>query len=155
MKMRCVVVGNGMVGHHFVEQMMTYEDMHLTVIGAEAQPAYDRVHLSEVFADTPADELMLAAPTEYAQAGIELVLGDEVTEIDRDGRQVMTAQGRQFPYDTLVLATGSYPFVPPIDGNDLPGCLVYRTLEDLEDIKTDSKDKYLGVLVVCGLLGLV
>ena len=154
MKKRCVVVGNGMVGHHFVEQMMTCEDMHLTVIGAEAQPAYDRVHLSEVFADTPADELMLAAPTEYAQAGIELVLGDEVTEIDRDGRQVMTAQGRQFPYDTLVLATGSYPFVPPIDGNDLPGCLVYRTLEDLEAIKTAAQDKSLGVVVGGGLLGL-
>ena len=154
MKKKCVVVGNGMVGHHFVQQLAAAQSMAITVIGAEKSPAYDRVHLSELFADKTAQDLSLVAPSEYQDAGVDVVLGDAVVEIDRRAQTVTTQSARQFAYDHLVLATGSYPFVPPIPGNDLPGCLVYRTLEDLQAIKDAAAGKTRGVVVGGGLLGL-
>lgn len=154
MKKQCVVVGNGMVGHHFVEQLMHNDDYALTVIGGESQPAYDRVHLSELFADQSAADLMLASATDYTDAGVKLLLGDKVVQIDRQAHLVVTESGQQVHYDQLVLATGSYPFVPPIEGNDLPGCLVYRTLDDLQSIKASAAGKTKGVVVGGGLLGL-
>ena len=61
--------------------------------------------------------------------------------VDRAARTVTTSTGRSVPYDALVLATGSYAFVPPVPGNDLPGCFVYRTLEDLEAIQAHSRGR--------------
>lgn len=154
MKKQCVVIGNGMVGHHLVEQLMYSEDFNLIVIGAEAEPAYDRVHLSEMFSGKSAQDLLLADPQRYKEANVELVLGDAVTQVNRQAQTVLTEQGREFRYDSLILATGSYPFVPPLEGNDLPGCLVYRTLNDLEAIKQAAEGKTRGVVVGGGLLGL-
>lgn len=154
MKKQCVVIGNGMVGHHLVEQLMCSDDFDLTVIGAEAEPAYDRVHLSDVFSGKRAEDLLLADPERYKEANVELVLGDTVTQVNRQSQTVMTEQGRECRYDHLILATGSYPFVPPVEGNDLPGCLVYRTLSDLEAIKQAAEGKTRGVVVGGGLLGL-
>lgn len=154
MKKQCVVIGNGMVGHHLVEQLMYSDDFNLIVIGAEAEPAYDRVHLSEMFSGKSAQDLLLADPQRYKEANVELVLGDAVTQVNRQAQTVLTEQGREFRYDSLILATGSYPFVPPVEGNDLPGCLVYRTLNDLEAIKQAAEGKTRGVVVGGGLLGL-
>ena len=154
MKKQCVVVGNGMVGHHLVEQLMPSDDVDLIVIGAESEPAYDRVHLSEMFSGKSAQDLLLADPQQYKDANVELVLGDTVTQVNRQAQTVTTEQGRKFRYDCLILATGSYPFVPPVEGNDLPGCLVYRTLNDLEAIKQAAAGKTRGVVVGGGLLGL-
>lgn len=154
MKKQCVVIGNGMVGHHLVEQLMYSDDFNLIVIGAEAEPAYDRVHLSEMFSGKSAQDLLLADPQRYKEANVELVLGDAVTQVNRQAQTVLTEQGREFRYDSLILATGSYPFVPPLEGNDLPGCLVYRTLNDLEAIKQAAEGKTRGVVVGGGLLGL-
>ena len=154
MNKKCVVVGNGMVGHHFVQQLAADPSMDITVIGAEKNLAYDRVHLSELFADKTAQDLSLVAPSEYENAGVHVVLGDGVVDIDRQAQTVTTESARQFSYDHLILATGSYPFVPPIPGNDLPGCLVYRTLEDLQAIKDTAAGKTRGVVVGGGLLGL-
>ncbi|BBI60037.1 hypothetical protein HSBAA_13430 [Vreelandella sulfidaeris] len=74
-------------------------------------------------------------------------------EIDRSAQEVVTDQGR-YPYDRLVLATGSFPFVPPIPGNDRDGCLVYRTLDDLDAIQAAAENATTGVVVGGGLLGL-
>ncbi|NIT62361.1 MAG: FAD-dependent oxidoreductase, partial [Gammaproteobacteria bacterium] len=60
----------------------------------------------------------------------------------------------QYPYDKLVLATGSYPFVPPIPGSDQQGCLVYRTIDDLGEIRAQAQNSKIGVVVGGGLLGL-
>ncbi|WP_151702503.1 nitrite reductase large subunit NirB [Nitrincola alkalilacustris] len=156
MSKQLVVVGNGMVGHHFVEQWLASPaaaDYQVRVLGEEPHPAYDRVHLSEYFDTQDPAQLRLGDEQFYLQERVTLHLGEQVIEIDREARQVITAQGR-YPYDTLVLATGSYPFVPPIEGRDREHCLVYRTLDDLDAIQASAAGARRGVVVGGGLLGL-
>ncbi|CAM3531998.1 nitrite reductase large subunit NirB [Halomonas lysinitropha] len=153
---RLIIIGNGMVGHHLVEQLIergATAHYAITVFGEERHRAYDRVHLSEYFTGRDADSLALSDVDWYAANGIELRLAEAVTAIDRDAGEVVTAKGR-IPYDRLVLATGSYPFVPPIPGSDRDGCLVYRTLDDLDAIRTAAEQASTGVVVGGGLLGL-
>ncbi|HJP50616.1 MAG TPA: nitrite reductase large subunit NirB [Pseudomonadales bacterium] len=150
-----VVVGNGMVGHHYVEKLLEANiTVSITVIGGEPRPAYDRVHLSDYFAGKKPGELALTTREHYRSAGVSAFFGDPVAHINRDEKTVRTRGGRHFPYDNLVLATGSYPFVPSIPGTDLPGCLTYRTIDDLGEIKAEAKNAKVGVVVGGGLLGL-
>ncbi len=151
-----VIVGNGMVGHHCVEQLiergaLAHYEVH--VYGEERQRAYDRVHLSEYFGGRDAESLALCEPDLYDCHGVNLHLGVRVLEIDRENKEVITEQGRQ-RYDRLVLATGSYPFVPPIPGAEGNSKLVYRTLEDLDAIRAAAANAKRGVVVGGGLLGL-
>lgn len=153
--LKVVVVGNGMVGHHYVEQLVASSiDAQITVIGGETRPAYDRVHLSEFFAGRSPEDLALTTREHYIEIGVDAHFGDPVTRIDRDNKTVITETGRSFAYDKLVLATGSYPFVPPVPGNDQDPCVVYRTIDDLGAIKAQAKDARIGVVVGGGLLGL-
>ncbi|MGH7790647.1 MAG: NAD(P)/FAD-dependent oxidoreductase, partial [Candidatus Binatia bacterium] len=154
---RVVVVGNGMVGHRFCEELATRDDaprFRLTCLGEESRPAYDRVHLTAVFSGTAAQALQLADPAWYAAQDIGLELGDAVVAIDRAARRVRTAAGRQVDYDVLVLATGSAPFVPPIAGTDLAGVFVYRTIDDLDAIRAWSARARRAAVIGGGLLGL-
>ncbi len=156
---RLIVIGNGMVGHRFVERLTACSragDFQITVIGEEPRPAYDRVNLSKFFEGTDAGGLALASSEAYAAAGVRLILGDAVAVIDRARKQVRTRGGAELPYDKLVLATGSSPFVPPVEGRDIPGCFVYRTIEDLEAIReaAASADANVGAVIGGGLLGL-
>ncbi|MBN7796733.1 nitrite reductase large subunit NirB [Parahaliea mediterranea] len=152
---KIVVIGNGMVGHHFVETLVGLgTGDHITVIGEEPRPAYDRVHLSEVFCGREPAELALATRDTYREWGVQAVFGDPVTRIERAAKTVVTASGRRFDYHKLVMATGSYPFVPPVSGADHERCLVYRTIDDLGRIKAAAKDSRTGVVVGGGLLGL-
>ncbi|MFT6092663.1 MAG: nitrite reductase (NADH) large subunit [Pseudohongiellaceae bacterium] len=152
---KIVVVGNGMVGHYYVERLLEQSPQHrVTVIGAEPRPAYDRVHLSEVFSGRSPEDLALTTREHYKQLSVAAHFGDPVESIDRDNKQVVTVTGRKFGYDKLVLATGSYAFIPPIKGADLPGCLAYRTIDDLGAIKAESKNAVSAVVVGGGLLGL-
>tara|TARA_R110001592_G_scaffold363393_1_gene687318 strand:+ start:174311 stop:176836 length:2526 start_codon:yes stop_codon:yes gene_type:complete len=154
-KRRIVVVGNGMVGHHFVETLIAAGgDDEVIIIGEEPRPAYDRVHLSDVFAGREPAELALATRDTYRNWGVVAHLGDPVVRIERTARRVVTETGRVFEYDKLVLATGSYPFVPPVPGSDNKRCLTYRTIDDLGDIKAKAKGSSIGVVVGGGLLGL-
>lgn len=152
---KVVVVGNGMVGHHFVAEMLKGQvAAEITVLGAEPRPAYDRVHLSEFFAGKKPEELALTTRDFYSENGVKAYFGDAVTQILREEKVVVTAGGRRFPYDKLVLAMGSYPFVPPIPGADHPRCLTYRTIDDLGAIMHTARDSTVGVVVGGGLLGL-
>lgn len=154
-KMKIVVVGNGMVGHHFVEQMLEQNvDAQVTVLSAEPRLAYDRVHLSEYFSGKSADDLALTTPAHYESLGVDFHLNAKVETLDKTNKVVTTEAGDTFEYDKLILATGSYPFVPPIPGNDQEHCLVYRTIEDLEGIESSAKQSKVGVVVGGGLLGL-
>ncbi len=154
-KSHIVVVGNGMVGHYYVEKLLETElDVAITVLGAEPRPAYDRVHLSEFFAGKKPEELALTTREFYEENNVEACFGDPVTAIDTEQKSVATESGRSFSYDKLVLATGSYPFVPPMPGHDLPHCLTYRTIDDLGDIKASAQESKVGVVVGGGLLGL-
>lgn len=154
-KRKIVVVGNGMVGHHLVATLVGLgADADITIVGEEPRPAYDRVHLSEVFAGRAPEELSLGSRETYQQWGVEAHFGDPVVAIERHAKQVVTALKRRFEYDQLVLATGSYPFVPPVPGHENPRCLTYRTIDDLGEIKARSKGSHVGVVVGGGLLGL-
>ncbi|MEO2172512.1 MAG: nitrite reductase large subunit NirB [bacterium] len=154
---KVVVVGNGMVGHHYVETLAGLsksQDVNINVIGGESRPAYDRVHLSSVFEDMSPADLGLTTHEHYAKIGVDAHFGDPVANIDREVKQVTTLAGDSYIYDRLVLATGSFAFVPPIPGADLPGCLAYRTLDDLGAIKAAAQNSRIGVVVGGGLLGL-
>ena len=150
-----VVVGNGMVGHYFVDQILDQNiDARVTVLSAEPRLAYDRVHLSEFFSGQTADDLALKTPQYYEKMGVEFHANASVISIDKVAKMVQLADGREFTYDKLVLATGSYSFVPPIPGNDQEHCLVYRTIEDLEAIESSARQSSVGIVVGGGLLGL-
>ncbi|MCB8887826.1 nitrite reductase large subunit NirB [Vreelandella malpeensis] len=151
-----IIIGNGMVGHHLVEQVIeagALARFDVTVFGEERHRAYDRVHLSEYFTGRDAESLALCDADYYAQHGVTLYSNVKVTEIDRAAKTVVTASGR-YAFDHLVLATGSFPFVPPIEGRERPGCLVYRTLSDLDAIRDAARNATNGVVVGGGLLGL-
>ncbi|VEB97697.1 Rubredoxin-NAD(+) reductase [Cedecea lapagei] len=152
-----VMAGHGMVGHHFLQQLVERElqlQFQVIVFAEEKAPAYDRVHLSEYFSGRSAESLSMVADDFFESSGIELRLGHCVSHIDPRHRFVVDHQGRQTAWDVLVLATGSYPFVPPIPGSDAPGCLVYRTLDDLAAIQACAATAKTGVVVGGGLLGL-
>ncbi|MFE5026779.1 nitrite reductase large subunit NirB [Streptomyces sp. NPDC056656] len=153
-----VLVGHGMVGQRFLEALAErgLTDTHrVVVLCEEPRPAYDRVRLTSYFSGRTPDELSLTDAEFIARHGIELHLGDPAEHIDRDTRTVTARSGLQVTYDALVLATGSYPFVPPVPGKDATGCFVYRTIEDLLAIEEYAKKHATtGAVVGGGLLGL-
>jgi nitrite reductase (NADH) large subunit len=154
---RLVVVGNGMVGHRFVEALRTRDPgghWQVTILAEEPRPAYDRVALSAFFTGSTAADLSLVHNGFFQESEYALRLGERVDAIDRAARTVTTSAGRTLGYDALVLASGSRPFVPPIPGSDLPGCFVYRTIEDLEAIRERAQGARVGAVVGGGLLGL-
>lgn len=154
--MKIILIGHGMVGHKFLEELhqLQIPDAEVTVLCEEPRPAYDRVHLSEFFAGKTADELSLVSPGFFAQSGFALRLNTRVAGIDRHARTVTTEHGETLAYDKLVIATGSSPFVPPVAGKDREHCFVYRTIEDLEAMKAAGSSARSGVVVGGGLLGL-
>lgn len=157
-KQRVVVIGNGMVGHKFLEQLVEdsagFAELEVTVLAEEPRAAYDRVYLSAYFSGKTAEDLSLVKGNFFADSGVFLHLNTKAVAIDRELRQVTVASGEVVAYDKLVLATGSFPFVPPLPGKDREHCLVYRTIEDLEAIQAGAAVSKVGVVVGGGLLGL-
>ncbi|HEY8939405.1 MAG TPA: nitrite reductase large subunit NirB, partial [Cellvibrio sp.] len=157
MKKRIVVVGNGMVGHKFIDNLVNHADAdqyQVITFSEEPRLAYDRVQLSKYFSGSTADDLMLTSTDYYNEKGVQFILSDKVIDLDFDNKEIITASGRRESYDKLILATGSFPFVPPIPGNNGDHCLVYRTIEDLERITASAQQSKIGVVVGGGLLGL-
>ncbi len=153
--LKIVVVGNGMVGHHYVQTLADSTiAADITVIGGEPRPAYDRVHLSEVFDGKEPSELAMTTREHYEEIGVSAHFGDFVSRINRKEKNVITEGGQVFDYDKLILATGSYPFIPPVPGHDQEHCLAYRTIDDLGEIKASAEGKKVGVVIGGGLLGL-
>ena len=151
---RLVVIGNGMVGQRFLESLPAAAPYSVTVLGEEPRRAYDRVQLSSFFSGKSPDELSLADAGFFEKNAIALHLSERVVAIDREARQVRTTGGRTLDYDILVIASGSYPFVPLIPGRDRPSCHVYRTIEDLESIRASANGARTGAVIGGGLLGL-
>ncbi|WP_328721851.1 nitrite reductase large subunit NirB [Streptomyces sp. NBC_00247] len=155
-----VVVGHGMVGQRFLEALAergltpAAGGPRVVVLCEEPRPAYDRVHLTSYFSGTSPEELSMVETGFMETHGIELHVGDPAETVDREGRTVTSRSGLSFGYDTLVLATGSFPFVPPVPGKDAEGCFVYRTIEDLLAIEEYAKNATTGAVVGGGLLGL-
>ncbi|MBP2435774.1 nitrite reductase large subunit NirB [Microbacterium amylolyticum] len=159
---RVVVIGAGMVAHRFIESLLTRSDAawEITVIGDEHRFPYDRVGLTSFFDNASPDELTLER-THMEDPRVGFLPGDRAIRIDRDRQVVVTESRTEVPYDTLVLATGSFAARPAVDGANLPGCFVYRTIDDLEKLtafverrRAELGRPLIGRVVGGGLLGL-
>ncbi|MFZ6648791.1 NAD(P)/FAD-dependent oxidoreductase [Undibacterium sp. TJN25] len=154
---RLVVVGNGMAGMRTVEELLKLApDLYdITVFGAEPHGNYNRILLSPVLAgDKDMADIMLHTREWYVQNGITLHAGDPVVRIDRLRRIVYSQSGVQAPYDRLLLATGSRPFIIPVPGHDLPGVIAFRDIQDVETMLEAACRHRHAVVIGGGLLGL-
>lgn len=156
-KRNVVVIGNGMVGHRLIEKLIEFDSarrLRIVTFCEEPRAAYDRVGLTSFFAHRDAEKLMIARLDWYREHEIELHLDDRADQIDRQQRIVTSEKGAHIEYDSVVLATGSYPFVPPVDGIQKNGVFVYRTIEDLEKIIDYAHHAKRCAVIGGGLLGL-
>ena len=157
MRKTVVVIGNGLVGHRFCEKLVEFDEAgayRLVTFCEEPRPAYDRVHLTSYFGHRDPGKLAVARLEWYRDHGIEIHVGDRVRTIDRERRVVVSDAGIEVPYERVVLATGSRPFVPPIPGVDKRGVFVYRTIEDLDAIIAYARTARSCAVIGGGLLGL-
>lgn len=156
-KVKLVVIGNGPVGHNFLEYLVDSgkaDDYQVTVFGEEPLPAYDRVHLTAWFKTQSVDDINMVHDNFYGKNNFTLHIGNKATKIDRDNKVVHSESGLEVSYDKIILATGSFPFVPPVPGHERDNIFVYRTIEDLEKITAAAKTAKIGTVIGGGLLGL-
>jgi len=152
--MNIIVIGHGMVGQKFLESLGDSSGLHITVLSEETRPAYDRVHLSSFFSGTTAEQLSLVPQGFFDRGNMLLRLNTRAVAIDRAAKTVTVRSGEVLSYDKLVMATGSYPFVPQLPGKDRKDTFVYRTIEDLEGMLACGQRSRSGVVIGGGLLGL-
>lgn len=156
-KLNIVVIGNGPVGHKFLESLVDSGQagsFNVTVFGEEVLPAYDRVHLTAWFKNRDVADINMVKDGFYEANNFTLHTNDKVISVDREAQTVTSESGKISSYDKVVLATGSFPFVPPVPGHDRDNVFVYRTIEDLEKITAASENGKVGTVVGGGLLGL-
>ncbi|QTE28251.1 nitrite reductase large subunit NirB [Pengzhenrongella sicca] len=159
-----IVVGGGMVAQRLVEAMRdrdTAGAWRVTVLAEEPRAPYDRVALTSYFSGRDPEDLSMGSPALWDDPLVTLVRGTPVVELDRAARTVRTADGRTWAYDQLVLATGSSAARPPIEGSDLPGVFVYRTIDDVAALRGWVEEQAArwnrpvrGAVLGGGLLGL-
>ncbi len=152
-----VVIGNGMAGCRAVEEILARDpDRYaITIFGAEPRVNYNRIMLSPVLAgEKEFDDIVINATEWYEDNGISLVSGDPVETIDRDAKAVVARSGLRVPYDKLVIATGSDPFIIPVPGHDLEGVVTFRDLDDVNTMLAAAANGGEAVVIGGGLLGL-
>lgn len=152
-----VIIGFGMVGHRLVEAVRAGDRpgrWRIVVLGEEPHPAYDRTALSAYLLGRSGSELSLVSDALWHDPLVQLRPGTSAVTVDRVRRVVVTGDGAEIGYDALVLATGARPFVPLVPGHDRPGCLVYRTIEDMDALRAEARSGHPAVVVGGGLLGL-
>ncbi|SNX95274.1 nitrite reductase (NADH) large subunit [Geodermatophilus sabuli] len=159
-----VVVGNGMAGARFVEEVLERgggEQFRITVLGEEPHGNYNRIMLSPVLAgESHEDDIVLNSHDWYADNGVTLRAGVRVERIDTAAKVVHAADGSVTAYDHLVLATGSYSFIPPMtgvraaDGELLPGVYGFRTIDETRAMLDAVGRCEKAVVMGGGLLGL-
>ena len=159
-----VVVGGGMVAHRFVEALRARDTagaFHVTVCAEEPRRPYDRVALTSYFTGRHPEDLELGNPDLWKDPLVTLRRDHRIVSVDRAARTVTAADGTMTPYDHLVLATGTYAWMPPIKGSALPGVFVYRTLDDVaairgyvETLRAERGGVLRGAVLGGGLLGL-
>lgn len=157
MKRKLVMVGNGMAGVAFVEQLLKLNPnkFEITIIGAEPHPNYNRIMLSSVLAgDAEMKDIVLNDWDWYRDNHIMLHVGHAVTQIDTTKKTVHTDQGLTVGYDELVLATGSLPFMLPLPGADKEGVIAFRDIKDCNTMIETSRQYKKAIVIGGGLLGL-
>ncbi len=154
---RLVVIGNGMAGCRAVEEILARDPARydIAIFGAEPRVNYNRIMLSPVLAgEKEFADIVINDAAWYEDNGITLISGDPVILIDRARHTVISASGRVEPYDRLVIATGSDPFIIPIPGKDLPGVVTFRDLDDVDKMLAAAERGGSAVVIGGGLLGL-
>src|SRR6186713_27729 len=153
---RLVVVGNGMAGIACLEQVLKHQArFQVTVFGDETHANYNRIMLSSVLAgEKAADEITINTEEWYRRNEIDLRVGVRIIDIDPVVKTVTGDEGSVTPYDTLLLATGSSAFMPPIQGLDKDGVFAFRTLDDTRALIERSRKGTKAIVIGGGLLGL-
>lgn len=152
-----VIIGNGMVSWHFCRRLVDLgvnENRDIIVFGEEVQPAYDRVNLTKYFELDKPEDLLLDSRDWYEKHNIALHTSKRIVKLDTEAKIIVDSGGEEFIYDDCVFATGSSAYVPPIPGVESKGVFVYRTIEDIEAIKAESRNSRRGLVIGGGLLGL-
>jgi nitrite reductase (NADH) large subunit len=156
MKQKLVVIGAGMASGRVLEHLtdVAPDAFDITLFNAEPRGNYNRIMLSPVLSGEKAyADIVTHDDAWYTDRGVTTHFGAHVTKIDRD-RKVVTSQGIDTPYDQLIIATGSAPFIIPVPGHNLPGVVTYRDLEDTNAMITAAKPGAKAVVIGGGLLGL-
>ncbi|GGF26117.1 nitrite reductase [NAD(P)H] [Halobacillus andaensis] len=156
-KQKIVLVGNGMAGIRAVEEILKLspDQFDITVFGSEPYPNYDRIQLSKVLqGDTEIADITLNTWEWYEENNILLYPGETVTAIDTEKQIVSTDKERHVPYDKLIMATGSVPFMLPLPGADKEGVTAFRDIKDCEEMIKSSQKYKKAVVIGGGLLGL-
>jgi nitrite reductase (NADH) large subunit len=154
---RLVVVGNGMAGLRFLEELLRRSPgrFEVAVVGAEPEPAYNRVLLSSLLAGDIASADVQMRPREwYAEHGVALVTGQPAAAIDVVGRTLQLGSGDRLPFDKLLLAVGSEAIRLPLPGRDLAGVMTFRSLADIEGLEKAASAGAPAVVIGGGLLGI-
>lgn len=163
MNKKLAIVGNGMAAGRLLDELFRRNagrQFDVTVFGEESHGCYNRILLGRVLGGSDPDEIMLKPRAWYADRGVTFHPGRVVAKLDGAKRTLFTADGSSFPYDVAVLATGSAPFVPPVDGltaadgKPKPGAFLFRTVEDCQRIHGYANPASSAVVLGGGLLGL-
>ena len=157
MKQKLVVIGSGMVGARFIEQLLT-EAPHkydIRVFNKEPNGGYNRIMLSPVLSgEKPLSKIITHDHAWFEARDIHLHSSTTIVYIDKDAKTVTTDLGAKYPYDKLVIATGSKPFIIPVQGKELPGVVAFRDIRDVDFMISASLQKKRAVVIGGGLLGL-
>jgi len=156
-KLKLVLIGNGLAGMRCLEDLldMAPDRYEVTVIGEEPWGNYNRIMLSPVLSgEKTIEDIMLHPPKWYSDKGIKFIAGDKAIKIDRPRKVVYTEKEQTVDYDRLILATGSAPFIPPVQGVDLKGVLTFRDIYDVNTMIEYCGSKTNAVVIGGGLLGL-
>lgn len=157
MKKKLVLVGNGMAGVNCIEQLLKLAPNRydITIFGKEPHPNYNRILLSSVLqGDSGLKDIILNDWDWYLSNGITLHTGHQVTKIDTVKKMVHTDRGISAPYDELIMATGSQPFMLPLPGVHKEGVIAFRDIKDCETMIETAKNYKKAVVIGGGLLGL-
>lgn len=157
MKQRLVVIGNGMAGVRCIEEILKQDtDLYdITIVGSEPHANYNRILLSSVLqGETTFPEITINDIEWYKKHRITLYSGETAIEIDSKLKVITTDKNRFIPFDKLILATGSSPFVLPLPGVEKPGVVTFRTIEDCKGILEASKQFKKAIVIGGGVLGL-
>ncbi|MBK0063319.1 MULTISPECIES: nitrite reductase small subunit NirD [unclassified Acinetobacter] len=156
-KLKLVLIGNGLAGMRCLEDLldMAPDRYEVTVIGEEPWGNYNRIMLSPVLSgEKTIDDIMLHPHVWYSEKGIKLIADDPAVKIDRTQKVVHTEKGEHVDYDRLIIATGSKPFIPPVQGSDLNGVISFRDIYDVNTMLKYCETKKNAVVIGGGLLGL-
>jgi nitrite reductase (NADH) large subunit len=153
----CYVLIGGGVASVTAAGVLSEEDPGATIeiYGEELHWTYRRPRLPELLAGEVALEQMLVHPAAwYEERGITVHRGAPVEALDPAAGEILLADGRRVPYDSLLLATGSTPFIPPISGTDRTGFFSLRTVDDASSIRQYAQGRKRAIVIGGGLLGL-